>query len=72
MYNATEERWFEFIANRKNTTNKNLMITGYRCVGSCFAAVPKVEVEDRIRLWDVEADWEYENGTNPGVPKVDG
>ena len=39
IYNDTETRQIHLHVNGKNKTRQNVRIVGYRCIGSCFAAI---------------------------------
>ena len=43
--------------NGKNWSRTSLVMKGYRCVGSCLAAIADVVIEDTVRYWSSPKSW---------------
>jgi hypothetical protein len=53
--------------NGKNSSRNDVIMTGYRCIGSCSAGVTGKPIETNIRLWSVATSWDF-NGVTGHVP----
>lgn len=57
VYNETAKREIHFLVNGKNSTRKNIVMKGYRCIGPCLSAVNNVAIESNVRLWSNAQSW---------------
>ena len=58
VYNDTATREFEFVVNGRNSSRNQILITGERCVGACFADLDNsLVVENGTRFWSDPTSW---------------
>ena len=57
VYNDTPTREIHVLINGKNTSRTNLVMTGYRCVGSCLTGINETAVETTFRRWSNRLSW---------------
>ena len=58
VYNDTAVREIHLLANGKNASRNNLVMKGYRCIGSCITDTVETQVvEDTVRLWSEASSW---------------
>jgi hypothetical protein len=57
VYNDTATRQLHWIVNGKNSTRKEILIKGYRCVGSCLGETDDQPLENEFRRWSKPESW---------------
>lgn len=58
IYNDTSTREIHLIINGKNASRKTVNLVGYRCVGSCLAAINDTVIENNTRRWSNASSWD--------------
>ena len=58
VYNETATRMIHVYANGKNVTRNPLTMNGYRCVGSCMAAINTVAINASAVYWSNPTSWD--------------
>jgi G8 domain/Right handed beta helix region len=57
VYNQTAVREIHYLLNGKNSSRSDLVMKGYRCIGSCLPAVNKVAITGPQKLWSEPTTW---------------
>ena len=60
IYNDTETREIHLLINGKNSSRSTVNLVGYRCVGSCMAAIENdtAVIENTTRRWSNASSWD--------------